>query len=74
MTKEILVKNSKMGDSVLARVKDLESKGDLKFPVNYSPENAMKSAMLQLQELKGSKKKVISLHLKSQRQTAWPTR
>lgn len=56
MTNEVLVKNSKMGDSVLARVKDLESKGDLKFPVNYSPENAMKSAMLQLQELKGSKK------------------
>ncbi|MGK0554493.1 recombinase RecT [Macrococcus capreoli] len=56
MTNEILIKNTKMGDSVLTRVKDLESKGDLKFPINYSPENAMKSAMLQLQELKGSKK------------------
>lgn len=45
-----------MGDSVLARVKTLESQGDLQFPANYSPENAMKSAMLQLQELKGSKR------------------
>ena len=56
MTNELLVKNNKMGDSVLARVKTLESQGDLQFPSNYSPENAMKSALLQLQELKGSKK------------------
>lgn len=53
---ELLVKNQKMGDSVLARVKSLETQGDLKFPENYSPENAMKSAMLTLQDLKGSKK------------------
>ncbi|WP_239705748.1 MULTISPECIES: recombinase RecT [unclassified Mammaliicoccus] len=53
---ELLVKNQKMGDSVLARVKSLETQGDLKFPKNYSPENAMKSAMLTLQDLKGSKK------------------
>ncbi|AQL56435.1 recombinase RecT [Abyssicoccus albus] len=56
MANEIITKNKKMGDNVLARVKNLESKGDLKFPMNYSPENAMKSAMLKLQELKGSKK------------------
>lgn len=53
---ELLVKNQKMGDNVLARVKSLETQGDLKFPENYSPENAMKSAMLTLQDLKGSKK------------------
>ena len=53
---EVLVKNQKMGDNVLARVKSLETEGDLKFPENYSPENAMKSAMLTLQDLKGSKK------------------
>ncbi|MEB8072196.1 recombinase RecT [Mammaliicoccus sciuri] len=53
---EVLVKNQKMGDNVLARVKSLETQGDLKFPENYSPENAMKSAMLTLQDLKGSKK------------------
>ncbi|WP_323705630.1 recombinase RecT [Mammaliicoccus sciuri] len=53
---EVLVKNQKMGDNVLARVKCLETQGDLKFPENYSPENAMKSAMLTLQDLKGSKK------------------
>ncbi|MCE5479336.1 recombinase RecT [Staphylococcus pseudintermedius] len=56
MMNEILVKNNKMGDNVLSRVKTLESRGDLKFPANYSPENAMKSAMLALQDLKGSKK------------------
>lgn len=56
MANEILVKNKKMGDNVLARVKALETDGDLKFPSNYSPENSMKSAMLQLQDLKGSKK------------------
>lgn len=56
MTNELLVRNNKMGDTVLSRVKTLESQGDLQFPSNYSPENAMKSAMLQLQELKGSKK------------------
>ena len=38
MTNELLVKNNKMGDSVLARVKTLESQGDLQFPSNYSPE------------------------------------
>lgn len=53
---EVLVKNQKMGDNVLARVKSLATQGDLKFPENYSPENAMKSAMLALQDLKGSKK------------------
>lgn len=53
---EVLVKNQKMGDNVLARVKSLETQGDLRFPENYSPENAMKSAMLRLQDLKGSKK------------------
>lgn len=56
MANEILVKNQKMGDNVLARVKQLEGQGDLKFPVNYEPSNAMKSAMLILQDLKGSKK------------------
>ena len=56
MANEILVKNQKMGDNVLARVKQLEDQGDLKFPANYEPSNAMKSAMLILQDLKGSKK------------------
>lgn len=53
---QILVKNRKMGDSVLAKVKALESQGELRFPNNFVPENAMKSAMLILQDLKGSKK------------------
>lgn len=37
-------------DKVLSRVKSLEGKGELKVPVNYSPENALKSAYLMLAE------------------------
>lgn len=37
-------------DKVLTRVKNLEGKGELKVPANYSPENALKSAYLMLAE------------------------
>lgn len=37
-------------DVVAARVRDLNNRGEINFPVNYSPENAMKSAWLSLQE------------------------
>lgn len=59
-----------MGDNVLSRVKTLEAQGDLQFPANYSPENAMKSAMLQLQELKDLKKMVINQRWNLQLQPA----
>ncbi|QZY56682.1 recombinase RecT [Crassaminicella profunda] len=43
-------------DKVLNRVKALEDKGELKTPQNYSPENALKSAYLILQETTTGKK------------------
>lgn len=39
-------------ESVQGRVAELEKGGQLKFPENYSPENALKSAYLILQETK----------------------
>ncbi|MCJ0932955.1 recombinase [Virgibacillus halodenitrificans] len=39
-------------DVVAGKVKEFQEQGDLHFPANYSPENAMKSAWLILQETK----------------------
>lgn len=39
-------------DVVASRIKEFQEKGEIHFPPNYSPENAMKSAWLQLQEIK----------------------
>lgn len=38
-------------DIVTAKVKQFQNNGELFFPANYSPENALKSAWLQLQEV-----------------------
>lgn len=38
-------------DIVTAKVKEFQNKGELFFPENYSPENALKSAWLKLQEI-----------------------
>ena len=46
-------------DKVLSRVKALEGKGELKVPVNYSPENALKSAYLILTETLDRDKKPV---------------
>jgi recombination protein RecT len=42
-------------DVVAERVRHFQEKGELHFPANYSPENAMKSAWLILQNVKTSK-------------------
>jgi recombination protein RecT len=42
-------------DIVAAKVKQFQEAGELHFPANYSPENAMKSAWLILQATKASK-------------------
>ncbi len=42
-------------DIVAARVREFQERGELHFPANYSPENAMKSAWLILQEVKTGK-------------------
>ncbi|MGX9931987.1 recombinase RecT [Virgibacillus salarius] len=39
-------------DVVADKVKQFQEQGELHFPANYSPENAMKSAWLKLQEVK----------------------
>lgn len=39
-------------DVVAARIKDFQNKGELFFPPNYVPENALKSAWLMIQETK----------------------
>lgn len=46
-------------DKVLSRVKNLEGKGELKVPANYSPENALKSAYLILSETIDRDKKPV---------------
>jgi recombination protein RecT len=40
----------KTQESVLAKVKAFQEKGELRFPANYSPENALKSAWLKIQQ------------------------
>jgi recombination protein RecT len=42
-------------DIVAAKVKQFQENGELHFPANYSPENAMKSAWLILQTIKSGK-------------------
>ncbi|MGP4073809.1 recombinase RecT [Piscibacillus sp. B03] len=42
-------------DVVADKVKQFQENGELHFPANYSPENAMKSAWLKLQEIKTGK-------------------
>lgn len=44
-------------DVVAGKVKEFQEKGELHFPANYSPENAMKSAWLILQETKDRNKR-----------------
>ena len=49
-TKAMIDKN--ITDFVLEKVQKFESNGQIFFPENYSPENALKSAWLKLQEIK----------------------
>ncbi|MDF2854252.1 MAG: recombinase [Neobacillus sp.] len=44
-------------DIVAAKVKEFQEKGEVHFPANYSPENAMKSAWLILQTIKDRNQK-----------------
>lgn len=46
-------------DLVAAKVREFSTNGELNFPANYSPENAMKSAWLQLQETVDKDKKPV---------------
>lgn len=44
-------------DIVTARVREFQNKGELYFPSNYIPENALKSAWLTIQETEDKNKK-----------------
>lgn len=50
-------------DIVAAKVKQFQEAGELHFPANYSPENAMKSAWLMLQDIKTGKNQGYKLAL-----------
>lgn len=51
--KQIIVKEEKnITDNVLNKIHQFQSNGQIYFPNNYSPENALKSAWLKLQEVK----------------------
>lgn len=44
-------------ETVLSRIASFQTNGDLKLPPNYSPENAIRSAWLILQDIKDTNKK-----------------
>lgn len=52
MGNEVVKKERNITDVVLGRVGELTSRGELITPADYSPENALKSAWLILQEVK----------------------
>lgn len=56
-TAAVAVQEKNVTDEVLARVQDLNRKGDLVIPPGYSAENAIKSAWLILQETVDREKK-----------------
>ena len=57
MGNELIEVNEKnIGTAVSARIKELQKDGEIHFPANYSPQNAMKSAWLILQETKDKNK------------------
>ena len=46
-------------DVVTTKIKDLENKGEIQFPPNYSPQNALRSAWLILQNTQDRNKKPV---------------
>ena len=51
--KQLVVKEERnIRDNVLNKIHQFQSNGQIYFPENYSPENALKSAWLKLQEVK----------------------
>lgn len=51
MSQQLAIMKKDIVDKVSNQVKEFESKGELSFPKNYNPQNAMKSAWLELQEV-----------------------
>lgn len=59
MTKAIEKKKGNITDVVLSKVNGFKERGQLHMPADYSPENALKSAYLILQETKDKNKKPV---------------
>jgi recombination protein RecT len=51
------VSSDKVLDLVTAKVRTFQNNGEIHFPANYSPENALKSAWLTIQETKDRNQK-----------------
>lgn len=49
MSQQLAIMQKGIVDKVSGQIKQFESKGEITFPANYSPENAMKAAWLKLQ-------------------------
>ena len=57
--KQLVVKEERnITDNVLNKIHQFQSNGQIYFPDNYSPENALKSAWLKLQEVKDKDNKL----------------
>ncbi len=56
---KVAIQEKNITDSVLVRIKDMEGKGDITFPKNYSYSNALKSAYLILAETVDREKKPV---------------
>lgn len=57
--KAVTAQEKNITDTVLNRVKEMEKSGDIQFPENYSYSNALKSAWLQLEEIKDKNEKPV---------------
>ncbi len=58
-TEQPAVKEKEITSQVLTRINSFVNAGELKIPKDYSPENALKGAMLLLQEMKNRDGKLI---------------
>lgn len=52
MANQLAVKQKSIADQVQNKVREFQERGELHFPANYSPDNAVKSAWLVLQSVK----------------------
>ena len=59
MAKELTAIKEETLDAVSRRIKALEANGEIHFPPDYSPQNALKSAWLILQETKDKDKNLV---------------
>ena len=58
-TTELALVKKDVVDVVISKVREFQTHGELNFPANYSPENAMKSAWLILQTTQDKDKKPV---------------